>query len=220
MNPPRTSLDRHRVLDAAIAFADEHSVEALSMRRLAEELGVGAMTLYSYVANKDELLAAMADRVAEDIALPSPDGEPRDELARAAADAHRSLLDHDWAAGRWNDSPPGRARTAFMESILAALTDWGLDDDLVYRGYHAITMHIVGFAIQTISYRKPAGFESLRDAATGFLAQVDEAKLPHLVEHIRGHIHGVSGVERDEQDEFDFILGLILDGLANVQASR
>ncbi|GJM38733.1 MAG: transcriptional regulator [Acidimicrobiales bacterium] len=218
--PPRSSIDRDRVLSEGIAFADEQGVDALSMRSLAERLGVGAMTLYGYVANKDELIAGMVDRAVLEIELPATDGNPREALSASAVSAHRLLLDHGWAATQWNESAPGPARTAYMESILRALSDWGLDDDLVFRGYHAVTMHIVGFTIQELGYRNPAGFDSLREAAEGFLDVMDADALPHLVEHIRGHLHGLDGVDPRHDSEFEFVLGLLLDGLANEQAKR
>jgi AcrR family transcriptional regulator len=67
---PRTPLSKERVLRAAIAFADEHGIEELSMRKLARELGVEAMSLYKHVANKDAILAGILDLVASEIELP------------------------------------------------------------------------------------------------------------------------------------------------------
>ncbi|MDG2028231.1 MAG: TetR/AcrR family transcriptional regulator C-terminal domain-containing protein [Acidimicrobiales bacterium] len=128
--------------------------------------------------------------------------------------AHRLLMTHPWAATEWNRTVPGPARTGYMESILRALTDWRLDEDLVYRGYHAVTMHIVGFITQELGYRQPVGGMSLLQAASAFLEQMDDAELPHLAAHIQGHLDG------DHGDEFGFVLDLILDGLAATQAAR
>ena len=210
----RPLLDRSRVLDEAIAFADARGVDALSMRALAERLGVGAMTLYSYVANKDELLAGMVDAVVGRIDPPDPDVDPRDALARSSASAHRVLLDHPWAAMQWMRSLPGPLRTAYMEALLRALTDWGLDDDLVYRGYHAVTMHIVGFTTQELGYQNPPGGGTLADAASAFLDGLGN-EMPHLAAHVRAHLG-----DQDHGDEFGFVLDLILDGLARTQSAR
>ena len=211
----RPSLDREHVLAAAMAFADEHGVAALSMRSLAERLGVGAMTLYGYVASKDELLAGMVDAAVSEIERPDPALEPREALARSAASAHEILLAHPWAAHEWNRTLPGPARTELMDAWLRVLADWGLAPDLVYRGYHAYTLHIVGFTTQELGYRQPHGGGTLEEAAADFLAELDESGLPHLAAHARAHLAG-----DDHGDEFAFVLDLILDGLGREQAGR
>ena len=209
----RPSIDREQVLVAAMAYADERGVEALSMRSLAERLGVGAMTLYGYVASKDELLAGMVDGAAAEIEPPRADADPRHALAESAASAHRALLAHPWAAHHWNRTSPGPARTELMEAWLRGLADWGLDTDLVYRGYHALTLHIVGFTTQELGYRQPPGGGTLEEAAAEFLEDLDG--FPHLAAHARAHLDG-----SDHGDEFAFVLGLILDGLGREQAAR
>src|SRR5437660_2112271 len=95
----REPLSRARVLQAAVALADEHGLDALSMRRLARELGVEAMSLYNHVASKDEILDGMYDSVVEEIEL--PDGVTDWKAAvRAVATAERDvLLRHPWAVG-------------------------------------------------------------------------------------------------------------------------
>ena len=109
---------------------------------------------------------------------------------------------------------PARTGCSSWRAILRTLADAGLDESLVYRGYHAVTMHIVGFTIQALGYRDfPLG-EDLADVAETFLSSLATADLPHLAEHVRGHLD-----DHDHGDEFSFVLGLILDGLERANAA-
>src|ERR1044072_5427144 len=94
--PPRTPLSKERVLEAAVRLADEGGIEALSMRRLARELGVEAMSLYNHVANKSALVDGAVDLVLEEIELPSS-GEWDEAIRRCAISAHEAFLRHPWA---------------------------------------------------------------------------------------------------------------------------
>ena len=94
--PRRTPLTRERVLRAAVALADESGIESLSMRRLGQELGVEAMSLYNHVANKDDLLNGITDLVLREIDLPEA-GDWKEALRRHAISAHDVLVSHPWA---------------------------------------------------------------------------------------------------------------------------
>lgn len=209
---PKLALSRHRILTESVRYADEHGVAGLSMRKLAEQLGVGAMSLYTYVKNKDDMLEGMVDLVTAEIELPVGD-DWRRALVTSSASAHQVLLDHPWCAEEWTRRMPGPARLAFMEAILRTLTEAGFDDELVYHGYHAVTMHIVGFTIQALGYQDLPVGESLGDLAETFLASIGAADLPHLATHIRAHTSG-----EGHGDEFGYVLGLILDGLEQANA--
>ena len=97
--PARIPLSRDRVLRAAVAFADEHGIASLSMRKLGEALGVEAMSLYNHVANKDELLDGMVDLVFGEIELPAGDGDWRTAMRQRAVSARQVLSRHRWAIG-------------------------------------------------------------------------------------------------------------------------
>lgn len=212
---PKLALTRDRILSEAVAFADEHGLDGLSMRKLAERLGVAAMSLYTHVANRDELIAAMVDRVVEEIELPDAEDEWRRSLRSSAASAHAILLDHPWVAPEWTRRMPGPARLRYMDAILATLDAAGLDRLLVYRGYHAITMHIVGFSIQEDGYRSSTGGAPVADLADRFLEGFESAGLTHLAAHVRAHL------EPDAHpDEFVWILDLLLDGLERANGGR
>src|SRR3954452_18181805 len=97
--PKRPRLSRERVLTAAIAIAARGAWSELPIRSLAKELGAKPMSVYYYIADKDDLLDALVDRVFEEIALPDPDGEWREEMRRRAHSARTRLAQHRWAIG-------------------------------------------------------------------------------------------------------------------------
>src|SRR5690349_9083372 len=99
MATARHPLSRDRVLDAAIAFADAEGLEALSMRKLAQALGVEAMSLYNHVSSKADLVEAMVDRVVGEIELPDPAGDWEAAVRTCAVSAHEAFLRHPWACG-------------------------------------------------------------------------------------------------------------------------
>src|SRR6266540_4589920 len=105
----RTPLSRERVLRAAIALADESGIESLSMRKLADELGVKAMSLYNHVANKDDLLDGIVDAVWGEIVLPSAETDWKTRIRGIATSAHEALLRHPWASTLHARQKPGPA---------------------------------------------------------------------------------------------------------------
>src|SRR4051794_17760858 len=96
---PRLPLSRERVIQAAIALAQAEGLEALTMRRLAEELRAGAMTLYYHVPNKEALLDGMVDSVFGEIELPTTDVDWKTALRRRALSTREALNRHRWAVG-------------------------------------------------------------------------------------------------------------------------
>ena len=209
---PKLALTRERILAEAVAFADEHGVDALTMRKLADRLGAGAMSLYTYVKNKDDMIEGMVDLVTAEIELPAGD-DWRQAMRDSARSAHDVLLAHSWAAHEWTSRMPGPARLAYMEAILRGLSDAGLDESLIYRGYHAVTMHIIGFTIQELGYQNFPSGEDLGTVARNFLQDLAAADLPHLATHVEAHLS-----DHDHGDEFGFVLDLILDGLERANA--
>src|SRR5687768_5453566 len=95
---PRVPLSRERVLHAAVALADEGGIQALSMRKVAQELGVEAMSLYNHVANKDDMLAGIVELVAGEIELAKDESDWKAATRRRALSTHEVLLRHSWAA--------------------------------------------------------------------------------------------------------------------------
>jgi AcrR family transcriptional regulator len=213
----RRPLTRERVLRAAIALADEGGIEALSMRKLAKELGVEAMSLYNHVANKGDLVEAMVGLVVAEIELPSdPDWEQA--IRRCAISAHDTFLRHPWACSlvmapgklQLEDNP----RLVYMNWLLGRLEDAGFSPELTYRGYHALDSHIFGFTMWYLGHS--AGGEAItggldpEEFVATLVPRLSASGYPHLAAHAQQH---VSAPWQDNPREFEFGLDLILDGL-------
>ena len=207
------------MLRSAIALADEGGIDALSMRKLAKELGVEAMSLYNHVANKGDLVEGMVDAVVNEIDLPStPDWEQ--DVRTCAISAYETFLRHSWACYLvMAPAPPdgrirleGNPRLQYMEWLLGRLRDAGFSDELTYRGYHALDSHILGFTMWHVGHS--AGSQGLTDEGKAFLATIvprlQAAGLPHLAEHAEHHL---DTPWTNAVSEFEFGLDLILDGL-------
>src|SRR4051812_38240621 len=97
----RRTLTRERVLRTAVKLADRHGVDDLSMRRLAKEVGVEAMSLYNHVANKDDLLDGLVELVGEDIDLAEDATDWKSGIRRRVISLHEVFDRHPWAAGLW-----------------------------------------------------------------------------------------------------------------------
>src|SRR5438034_7452211 len=121
---PRVPLSKERVLRAAVELADAHGVEAVSMRRLAQELGVEAMSLYNHVANKDEILDGLVETVAAEVEIPSDPDDWKVALRAIALSAREVLVRHKWASSLWMArGTPGPARLAYGEALLRTLRE-------------------------------------------------------------------------------------------------
>jgi AcrR family transcriptional regulator len=215
----RKPLTRERVLEQAISLADKDGIDGLSMRKLGQALGVEAMSLYNYVANKGELVAAMVDRVIEQFEL--PEDEPRWDRAirRCAIAAHDLLIEHSWACGLAlvpsDIGVVGGPRIRYMEWLLRRLREAGFSAELTYSAYHTLDSHIFGFTLWQLGHVEaarrltPPDGRSVEEWATQFIAQMRPV-YPYLAEHADQHM--VAGA-RDGRDEFEFGLDLILDGL-------
>jgi AcrR family transcriptional regulator len=204
-------MSRERVLRAALAFADANGIESLSMRKLARELGVEAMTLYYYVASKNDLLEGLTDLVAAEIELPSDDVEWREATRRRATSAHEVLSRHHWASPLWMRVMIGPARMRYMDSALGVYRRAGLSPASTELAFHAVENHVVGYAIQEVNF--PLEAKDLADAARGFLEKLPAHDYPHLAEHIRQHLTH----EEIESGSFEFGLEQLLDGIERLR---
>lgn len=199
------------MLRAAIELADRDGIESLTMRRLAQELGVEAMTLYYYVANKDEMLEGIVAIVMGEIKLPTSGGEWKAEIRKMAISAHDVLVRHPWASSRMMSGGLTPERLQYMESIFGCFRDGGFSPWQTHLAYHALESHIVGFTLWIAGMSLPA---DLTDLATSVLREVDAEANPFFVEHIHQHLR-----ERGDTDvsSFEFGLDLILDGLERIR---
>ncbi len=207
---PRVPLSRERVLEAAVGLADAAGVESLTMRRLAQELGVEAMSLYHYVASKDEILNGIAEIVVSGIELPAAGADWKPAIRRMAMSAYESLVRHPWAASvLLSASVVSPARIRYMNYLLGSLREAGFSADMRDHAYHALESHIMGFVLWEVGMNLGSR-EDLVALATALLEQLPAEEFPHVVEHIQQHLK-----VRDSQDEGEFAFGLdlILDGL-------
>ena len=186
----RTPLSRERVLRAAIALADERGAQELTMRKLAKELGVEAMSLYNHVANKDDLLDGMIDIVFGEIEAPLAGGDWKAELCKRAVSTRAALNRHRWAIGQMEgrtDHGPNNLR--IHDAVLGCLRAAGFSIEMTVHAMSVQDAYIYGFALQQsdMSSETPDDFAAeaqrqMRDYAAAL------ADYPHLVEVVGGYV--------------------------------
>jgi AcrR family transcriptional regulator len=208
----RTPLSRERVLRAALVLADEGGLEALSMRKLADELGVKAMSLYNHVSNKEDLVDGIVDAAWAEIALPTPEADWKTQIREIAVSAHETMLRHPWASGLRMQGSPGPARMRYGDSLLGCFRNAGFSKDLTYHAYHIIESYVVGFTSQVENYRN-VDTSQFDDIVSRFMRGDFLAEYPHFTEHARQHI------EEDHDDVNAYVLGLdlMLEGLERLR---
>jgi AcrR family transcriptional regulator len=215
----RAPLSRERVLETAVALADRHGLEWLSMRKLAEELGVAAMTLYYYVPNKLELIDGMIDIVFSEIEPPSLELDWKTAMRRRAMSTREALNRHPWAVGNMEGrTNHGAANLRLHDAVLGCLRAAGFSIEMTVHAYSVQDAYIYGFALQETDMAS----ETPDDFAAEARRQMREyeavlAQYPHLVEVVGGHV-AESGY--DYAKEFLFGLDLILDGLDRLRGDE
>lgn len=187
------------------------------MRRLAQALGVEAMSLYYHVANKDEILGGIVDRVLGEIELPPPETPWKVAIRTTALSAHDVLTRHPWAAALMlAGTQTSQARLRYMETLLGALRRGGFSAEMTDRAYHALESHISGFTLWIV--QMDIDDESLPDLATRFMSTLPADEFPYLIEHIHQHLAPRPPSEEGD-GAFAFGLDLILDGLERILAA-
>jgi AcrR family transcriptional regulator len=204
----RIPLSRDRVLRAALELADESGADALTMRRLGEELGFEAMSLYRHVANKKDLLDGMLDLVLAEWQLPDDQGDWIGAIRTSARSVHDALRRHRWAAQLLMTGDHVRpARLRYMDALLARLRDAGFDADTTYHVYHLLDGYIFGFSLWEIAYTTiPLDAE----VVSKLMQTIPWDEYPHLAEHRDQHLS--EGPHR-EVSAFEVGLDVILHGL-------
>ncbi|HEU4396588.1 MAG TPA: TetR/AcrR family transcriptional regulator C-terminal domain-containing protein [Actinomycetota bacterium] len=213
---PRVPLSKERVLRAAVALADEGGVDSLSMRKLAQELGVVPMALYKHVSNKDELLDGMVDVVVGEIDPPPGGTDWKTAIRRRVLSARSALLRHPWASrvieSRTNPTP---TVMEYMDSMIGIFRAGGFSIDLTHHAMHAMGSRLLGFTQELFDDTAQVGpqmqAEMLRALA---------GRYPHITELVMAITHdeaSVVGQGCDDQFEFEFALDLMLDGLERLR---
>jgi AcrR family transcriptional regulator len=207
---PRARLNREQVLNTAIALADAGGIEALSMRKLGEELRVEAMSVYRHVANKEDLLNGMIDAVFAEIELPSHSEDWKTALRKRSLSVRAALLRHPWATGLMDSgTQPGHATLRHHNRVLGTLRTGGFSVPMAAHAFSAIDSYIYGFAMQD----KALPFQTEEESAAMaqmLLAQLDASEYPYLVELIREH---AAQPGYHYGDEFTYGLDLVLNAL-------
>ena len=207
---PRVPLSRRRALDVAVAIADAGGLASLTMRRLAQELGVEAMSLYHHVANKDDILDGMIDIVFAEVDLPPSGTHWKTAMRTRAHSARAALARHPWAISLMESrSAPGPATLRHHDAVIGCLREAGFSIALTAHAYSVLDSYIYGFAHQEINLPFDTGQET-REIADAILEQMPAGEYPHLTELATEHVMRPG---YDYGDEFDFGLELILDGL-------
>ncbi|WP_110590073.1 TetR/AcrR family transcriptional regulator [Microbacterium suaedae] len=220
----RGALSREKVLAAAVSLADRGGIQALTMRALAAELGVEAMSLYHHVANKEDLLDGVVDAVVTEIGASVAERAPghaeswKSALRRRILTARDVMLRHPWAPGviegRTIISP---AVVRYYDASVGLMLAGGLSHDLVHHAMHALGSRMLGFSQELFD---PTGSAD-EDASEEMLEQMAE-QAPHIVEMVANVAHDDHEESKlgwcDDQSEFEFGLDLMLDGLERLAA--
>ncbi|GAA1787439.1 TetR/AcrR family transcriptional regulator C-terminal domain-containing protein [Agromyces lapidis] len=209
-------LSRQRVVDEAIRLADREGADGLSMRRLAGALGAGAMSLYRYVASKEELLDSMIDLVFDEIELPSTATDWQSAMRRRAVSARQVLARHPWAIPLMESrTSPGPANLRHREAVTACLRRAGFTVVMATHANWLLDSYVYGFALQEASLPYDTA-EVLADLAENvFLPQLPPDEYPYLNESAAALV----AAGYDPAEEFVFGLDLLLAGLEPLRAS-
>lgn len=208
--PVRAPLSRERVLRGALAVADAGGLASLTIRSLAQELGVKPMSVYYHVRNKDEILDGIVDLVFSEIELPSPDGDWRTEMHRRAVSARRALRRHPWAITLLQSrTNPGPATLRHHDAVIGALRGAGFSVRLTAHAFALIDSYVYGFALSEAAL-PIHGPQTVAEVAGSMMRHVPADTYPHLVEFSTEHILRPG---YDFGAEFDYGLDVIIDAL-------
>jgi AcrR family transcriptional regulator len=207
-HPSPAPLSRERILRAALHLADEGGLEALSMRKLAQALGVKAMSLYNHVTNKDDMIDGIVDIVVAEIEVPSLAENWKTAMRRRAIAAYGVLLCHPWATmaivSRINVGP---AMLRYVDATLGCLREAGFSYEMTDHAWNAIDNHIYGFTLQELNF--PIEASEYADTAASFISHIPADQYPYMNQLSHYVIDG----SYDGLHDFEFGLNLILDGL-------
>nr|WP_264932895.1 TetR/AcrR family transcriptional regulator [Streptomyces sp. A012304] len=193
-----------------MAVADAKGTAALTMRAIAEPLGVEAMSLYHHVAGREEILDGMVDAVFAEIDLPPRDTDWKSAMRHRAESARAALRRHPWAVGLMDSrSRPGPATLRHHDAVLGALRTGGFSVPMAAHAFSLVDSYLYGFVLQELSLPF-ANSAELDEVAGAMLRDMPADAYPHLTELAVEHALKPG---YDYADEFEFGLGLILDAL-------
>ena len=209
----RPQLTRERVVAAGIELADRDGIESISMRKLAQELGVEAMSLYTHVRNKDDLLDGMADAVVGEIPASADGADWKTSLRQMVLAARRVMLRHTWAPRVIESRTTlGPAMMRYADTVIGVLREGGFTIAQAHHALHIFGSRLLGFT--------QALFDDSGDLDPETAAQLQShlgATHPYVVEMALAVTHGGALGSCDDDAEFAFALDFILDGLDRLQ---
>ena len=213
----RAPLSRERILRTAVALADQGGVEAASMRKIAQEVGVVPMALYKHVAGKDELLGGMIDVVVGEIDPPAVDDiDWKGAIRQRILSARQALLRHPWASRVMESrTEPTPTVLAYMDSMIGMFRAGGFSMDLTHHAMHTMGSRLMGFTQEL--------FNDTSDVDPEVEAEMWEQMAdvyPSIYELFGTVTHddaSVVGSGCDDQFEFEFALDVLLDGLEKLK---
>ena len=223
----RTPLTRERVVAVGIALADRDGIESISMRKLAQELGVEAMSIYTHVRNKDDLLDGMVDAVIGQVPTTADDADDADSvdgadwamaLRQMALAARAVILTHPWAPPIIESrTTPGPATLRYINTVMSVLRKGGFTVAQTHHALHILGSRLLGFSQDL--FDDSAGDSGALDpeTAAGIVSELG-ATLPYVAEMALAVTHRGALGGCDDDAEFQFALDFILDGLARLQS--
>ncbi|MEA2373004.1 MAG: hypothetical protein QOH12_3398 [Solirubrobacteraceae bacterium] len=207
---PRVPVTRDRALSGAVALADAEGIGSFTMRKLAQELGIEAMSLYHHVANKKDILDGMIEIVFGEIALPSEEADWNTAMRGRGRSLRAVLTRHPWAIGIMESrSSPGPATLRHHNAMVGCCREAGFSIELTAHAFSLIDSYIYGFVLQEVNLPFDE-VDDLAEVVEAIMPQLSADEHPHLLELTRevvlqpGYAYG---------NEFEYGLGLILDGL-------
>jgi AcrR family transcriptional regulator len=212
----RAQLTREQVVAAAIELADRDGIESISMRRLAQELGVEAMSLYTHVRSKNDLLDGMVDAVISMIPVDADAAGWRASLRRMALGARGVMLRHPWAPRTVETrAAPGPAGLAYVNAVLGILREGGFSIAQAHHALHILGSRVLGFTQGVFDDSADSDPETAASLPDEFVTA-----FPYAAEMALAVTHGGALGPCDDDGEFEFALDFILDGLHRLRRSR
>jgi AcrR family transcriptional regulator len=214
--PHRAPLSRDRVLRSAVALADGVGITSLSMRNLAQELGVVPMALYKHVANKEELLDGMVDVVVGEILPPVAGADWKSAVRQRILSARQALLRHPWASQVIESrTTPSPAVLQYLDGLIGRFRAGGFSADLTHHIMHTLGSRMLGFTQELFD-----DSASVDPTAQEAMLTAMAMRYPHVAEMAAAAAHAedsVVGQGCDDQFEFEFALDLLLDGFERLR---
>ncbi len=219
MSPKEASADNYkargpltagRVIDGAVALADEIGIDGFTIRRLADAIDIKPMTIYHHLPNKEAIIDGMVDSVFNEIDLPPTGLDWRSAMQVRSRSMRQVLAQHSWASPLMEArTSPGPATLRHHDAVLGCFREAGFSLELTGHAYAVIDAFLYGFALQEATLPATGGHE-MTELATSMTDQMPADAFPHLVEFTMGHVLQPG---YDFGDEFEFGLDLVLDGL-------